>query len=277
MDPPAEACCIFTSTPSVSLLPVRSHTHVLKRFPRHRKILHERWNAFRPFGNWCGEIYLKLWRFKIFMPQALKNQRCYIIKVAQEREDSQRVWFPINESMVHCVECLLQRSLIWADVTMHLFLRGSAWPCLKKQAGEKVGSWNEPPQLESFAWRTGGAILTMSKEKHHKYHRTSNALANLFVPELSPICLYILWWYPPPPPKKKKSPTLCLANKFTHCFEVDLTRSTEQLHRFLVKQGLDEILSATHKFIMFCLHIVTQCVMCSQEISTYPSSQNHGS
>lgn len=74
------------------------------------------------------------------MPQALKNQRCYIIKVAQEREDSQRVWFPINESMVHCVECLLQRSLIWADVTMHLFLRGSAWPCLKKQAGEKVGS-----------------------------------------------------------------------------------------------------------------------------------------
>ena len=73
------------------------------------------------------------------MPQALKNQRCYIIKVAQEREDSQRVWFPINETIIRCVECLL-RSLILADIPMHLFLRGSVWPCLKKQAGEKVGS-----------------------------------------------------------------------------------------------------------------------------------------
>ena len=72
------------------------------------------------------------------MPQALKNQRCYIIKVAQECEDSQRVWFN-QESIIRCVECLLG-SLIWADIPMHLFLRGSALPCLKKQAGEKVGS-----------------------------------------------------------------------------------------------------------------------------------------
>lgn len=49
----------------------------------------------------------------------------------------------------------------------------------------------------------GGAILTMSKEKHHKYHRTSNALANLFAPELSPICAYI--YYDDNPPKKNAS------------------------------------------------------------------------
>ena len=63
------------------------------------------------------------------MPQALKNQRCYtlggsfhtnIIKVAQEREDSQRVWFPINETIIRCVECVLG-SLIWADIPMHFF------------------------------------------------------------------------------------------------------------------------------------------------------------
>ena len=82
------------------------------------------------------------------MPLALENQRCYtlgwsfrtnIIKVAQEREDSQRPWFPINKSIIRCVECLLG-SLILADIPMHLFLRGSAWPCLKKQADEKVDS-----------------------------------------------------------------------------------------------------------------------------------------
>lgn len=55
------------------------------------------------------------------MPQALKNQRCYIIKVAQEREDSQRVWFPINETIIRCVEECLLGSLIWADIPMHFF------------------------------------------------------------------------------------------------------------------------------------------------------------
>ena len=42
----------FSPAHVVSLFSVRSRTHVLKRFPQHRKISHEKWNAFRPFGSW---------------------------------------------------------------------------------------------------------------------------------------------------------------------------------------------------------------------------------